>query len=162
MTSTTTGTKGVYRRCFSSPATATSHVLLDTRVSSHKTRSPGQLGSASFAVLEATCFKTLLGTHQMPTWETQPTAHNLWTTSARHTSSLTHPFAELQPVWTKHSASADPSWRRWALASVGSHLDFCKRLDNSECQGLSRENQGIATHWRAKTLDAASCAVDCC
>lgn len=46
MTSTTAGTKGVYRRCNGS-ATAASHVLLDTGDSSRKTRSPGPLGSAS-------------------------------------------------------------------------------------------------------------------
>lgn len=162
MTSTTAGVKGVYRRCCNGPATATSHVLLDTGVSSHKTRSPGQLSFASLALLGATCFKTSPGMHQMPTWETQPAAHDLRTASARHASSLTQLLAELQPVWAKHSVTADRSWRCWALASVISRLNFCKCLDGSEGQGPSRIKKGIAMHWRAKILGAASCTVGCC
>lgn len=158
MTRTTAGTKAVYRRCSNDPATSTSHDLLGTGVFCHKTWSPGQLGSASLLVFKP------LGTHQMPTWETQPTVLNLWTTSTRLDSSLTHFFAEISPVWAKCKASADLSWCCQALESTISYwasYSFRRALGGNECWGQSRVSQGDAMCWRAKPLDAASSPVGC-
>lgn len=158
MTWTRAGTMALYRRCSDDPATSTSHDLLGMGVSCHRTPSPGQLGSASLLVFKA------LGTQQMPTWETQPAARNLWTTSTRLDSSLTHFFSEISPVCAKCKAFADLSRCCWALASAIFYQasdSFCKALDGKDCQGPSRVNQGDATCWRAKPLDAASSPVGC-
>lgn len=158
MTRTTADTKTVYRRCSNDPATSTSHDLLGTGVFCHKTWSPGQLDSASLLVFKA------LGTHQMPTQETQPAALNLWTTSTRLDSSLTHFFPGISSLWAKCKASVDLFWCYQALASAISYWasdSFCRARGVNECQGQTRVNQGDATCWRAKPLDAASSPVGC-